>query len=79
LLEAAIAGQGVALGRRSMVAQDLREGRLVQAFSLSLRPEFWYWVVCPESTADKPKIVEFRAWLLEEAAADTREHARAQA
>ena len=79
LFEAAIAGQGVALGRRSMVAQDLREGRLVQPFSLSLRPEFSYWVVCPESTADKPKIVEFRTWLLEEAAADTREHARAQA
>jgi LysR family glycine cleavage system transcriptional activator len=71
LIEAAIAGQGVALGRRSMVAQDLREGRLVQPFSLSLRPEFSYWVVCPEATTDKPKIVEFRTWLLEEAAAES--------
>jgi LysR family glycine cleavage system transcriptional activator len=75
LVEAAIAGQGVALGRRSMVARDLREGRLVQLFSLSLEPEFSYWVVSPESTADKPKIAEFRAWLLEEARAETGEGA----
>ena len=71
LIEAAIAGQGVALARRSMVARDLREGRLVQPFSLSLKSEFFYWVVCPEATADKPKIAEFRAWLLEEAAAES--------
>ena len=74
LIEAAITGQGVALARSSMVARDLREGRLVQPFSLSLRPEFSYWVVCPQATADKPKIAEFRAWLLEEAAAESGEH-----
>ena len=79
LIEAAIAGQGVALGRRSMVVRDLREGRLVQPFSLSLEPEFSYWVVCPESAADKPKIAEFRAWLLDEAASESREAARATA
>lgn len=72
LVEAAIAGQGVALTRRSMVAHDLREGRLVQPFSsVTLRSEFSYWVVCPEATADKPKIAEFRTWLVEEAAAET--------
>ncbi len=74
LIEAAIAGQGVALARSSMVAHDLREGRLVQPFLLSLRPEFSYWVVCPQGTVDKPKIAEFRAWVLEEAAAESGEH-----
>lgn len=76
LIEAAIAGQGVALARSSMVAHDLREGRLVQPFLLSLRPEFSYWVVCPQGTVDKPKIAEFRAWVLEEAAAETGERAQ---
>jgi len=76
LIEAAIAGQGVALARSSMVAHDLREGRLVQPFLLSLRPEFSYWVVCPQATVDKPKIAEFRAWVLEEAAAETGERAQ---
>lgn len=76
LIEAAIAGQGVALARSSMVAHDLREGRLVQPFLLSLRPEFSYWVVCPQGTVDKPKIAEFRAWVLEEAAAESGEHAQ---
>jgi LysR family transcriptional regulator, glycine cleavage system transcriptional activator len=71
LIEAAIAGQGVALGRGSMVALDLREGRLVQLFSVALKPEFSYWIVYPEATADKPKIADFRTWLLEEAAAET--------
>jgi LysR family transcriptional regulator, glycine cleavage system transcriptional activator len=70
LIEAAIAGQGVGLGRGSMVGRDLKEGRLVQPFPLTLRQEFSYWVVCPEATADKPKIAEFRNWLLEEAKAD---------
>jgi LysR family glycine cleavage system transcriptional activator len=63
-----------------MVARDLREGRLVQPFSLSIKSEFFYWVVCPEATAEKPKIAEFRAWLLEEAASETAaEAARATA
>jgi LysR family glycine cleavage system transcriptional activator len=79
LIEAAIAGQGVALGRRSMVARDLREGRLVQPFPLSLEAQFCYWIVCPESNAEKPKIAEFRTWLLEEAASESREPAHATA
>lgn len=79
MIEAAIAGQGVALARRSMVARDVREGRLVQPFPLSLKAEFSYWVVCPELSADKPKIAEFRNWLLEEAAFETGEGPRATA
>ncbi len=70
LIEAAIAGQGVALAKRSMVARDLRDGRLVQPFPLALKAVFSYWVVCPQAAADKPKIAEFRAWLLEEAQAE---------
>jgi LysR family transcriptional regulator, glycine cleavage system transcriptional activator len=31
-----------------------------------------YWIVCPKSTANLPKIATFRDWLLAEAAEDAR-------
>ena len=70
LIDAAVAGAGVGLARRSMVMGDLRSGRLVQPFAISLPAEMAYWVVSPEASADKPKVADFRAWLLTEAKAD---------
>jgi LysR family glycine cleavage system transcriptional activator len=64
--EAAIAGRGVALGRSVLVELDLAEGRLVKPFDLSISVEFAYYVVCPESRADRPKVAAFRDWILEE-------------
>ena len=50
------------------------QGRLVQPFELGIRvaPEFAYFLVYPESTADDPRIVAFREWILEEVAQDSR-------
>lgn len=67
LIQAAVAGQGVALGRQALAAADLRAGRLVRIFDLNLPTEFAYYFVCPEATADWPKIRAFREWLLAEA------------
>ena len=67
LLQAAIDGQGVALGRTLLVAAEIAAGRLVKPFELSLPASFAYYIVCPEATAERPKIVAFRAWLIEEA------------
>jgi len=36
-------------------------------FDLNLPTEFAYYFVCPEATADRPKIRAFREWLLAEA------------
>jgi LysR family glycine cleavage system transcriptional activator len=72
LLDAAAEGQGVALGRSALVAADLAAGRLVKPFDLSLPFELTYYLVCPEATADRPKIAAFRAWLLAEAEAPER-------
>jgi LysR family transcriptional regulator, glycine cleavage system transcriptional activator len=72
LLDAAAEGQGVALGRSALVAADLAAGRLVKPFDLSLPFELTYYLVCPEATADRPKIAAFRAWLLAEAQAQAR-------
>jgi LysR family glycine cleavage system transcriptional activator len=70
-IQAAIDGQGVALGDASLVAADVRAGRLVRPFDLSLKatPRFAYWIVTPPRAADRPLVQAFRAWLLEEAAA----------
>ncbi|MER8748131.1 transcriptional regulator GcvA [Mesorhizobium sp. M1050] len=69
-VQAALDGNAVALADFAMVANDLSQGRLVQPFELGLRvaPEFAYFLVYPESTADDPRIVAFRDWILEEVA-----------
>lgn len=68
-VQAAIDGQGVALGDSNLVADDLAAGRLVKPFELSLRapPQFAYWVLSPKDTADSPMVKAFRDWALLEA------------
>ena len=68
LIQAAAAGQGVALARGALAADDLASGRLVRPFDFNLPAEFAYYIVCPEATADQPKVVAFREWLLQESA-----------
>ncbi len=67
LLQAAIDGQGVALGRTPLVANEIAGGRLVKPFELSLPASFAYYIVCPEAAAERPKVAAFREWLIEEA------------
>lgn len=69
VLHAALAGQGVGLGRRVLVAEDLVSGRLVQLFDITLPSDLAYWVVAPERYFERPKVKAFRDWLLEEAQA----------
>ncbi|MDX5360722.1 MAG: transcriptional regulator GcvA [Alphaproteobacteria bacterium] len=70
VLQAAIDGQGVALGRGALVSDDLRAGRLVKPFAVTLPAMFSYYVVCPKGALDRPKVKAFRDWLFEEAARD---------
>ncbi|USI72807.1 LysR substrate-binding domain-containing protein [Sphingomonas morindae] len=63
----AIAGDGVAMGRTTLVADDLREGRLVCPFGPELACPLAYHVVCRPQDADEPTIVALRDWLVEEA------------
>ena len=71
-IDAAVDGQGIALARTALVAWDLSAGRLVRPFAFALKAPYAYWIVCPKSTADLPKISSFRDWLLAEAAEDVR-------
>ncbi len=66
-VQAAIDGQGVALGRTALVGDDLLAGRLVRPFEQVIPADIAYWIVCPQGTAGRPKIVAFREWLLAEA------------
>ncbi|WP_119460699.1 transcriptional regulator GcvA [Rhodospirillaceae bacterium SYSU D60014] len=68
MLQAAIDGLGVALSHNALAGDDLAAGRLVKPFDICLPTEFAFYLVAPESNADRPKIVAFRDWLLAEAA-----------
>jgi len=62
-LQAAIDGQGVALGRTSYVADDIAKGRLVVPFKIALPADAGFYLVSPESRTDTPKLAAFRQWL----------------
>ena len=70
-LEAALDGQGVALGWIPLLADDLAAGRLVRPFDPALE-DYGYYVVTPPGGLARPKVRAFRDWLLAEAARDLR-------
>jgi LysR family glycine cleavage system transcriptional activator len=73
VLQAAIAGQGVALGRSSLAHDALARGQLVRPFDITLPGDYAYYFVCPADTADRPRVKAFRDWLIEEAERDRHE------
>ena len=66
LLHAAKEGQGIALARQAMVADDLASGALVRLFDVSVTTEASYYFVCPPALAQTGKVQRFRAWLWDE-------------
>jgi DNA-binding transcriptional LysR family regulator len=45
-------------------------GRLVTPFAVAAPTPVAYYVVCPEATAERPKVAAFRRWLRAEAERD---------
>jgi LysR family glycine cleavage system transcriptional activator len=74
LIQAAVAGHGVALGQYVLVADDLAAGRLVEPFDLRIPGDKAYYVVAPPGMLERPKIRAFRDWLLAEAHAGAARH-----
>lgn len=70
-IQAAIDGQGVALGDSSLTANDIAQGRLVRLFDLSIDApaQFAYWIVATPQAAERPLVTAFREWLHAEVAA----------
>ena len=69
MMDAALAGQGVALASSVLAADDIEAGRLVKPFDLSMHQSLRYYLVGPEATADEPMSTAFREWVLSEAGA----------
>lgn len=69
ILQAAVAGLGVALIPELLVEDDLREGRLLALFDDRFVSRDSYCLVYPEAKRDDPKVARFRNWLVEETAA----------
>ena len=65
LRAAALAGQGVALCALAIIADDLREERLVQLSDQLIRAEYGYYIVTRRTAEGPPRAVgRFREWLL---------------
>lgn len=66
-LQAAISGQGVALGSSVLAADDLEHGRLVCPYDLVLNAISHYYLVAPRRAIASPRIKAFIDWLRSEA------------
>jgi LysR family glycine cleavage system transcriptional activator len=71
MLQAAVEGHGVALSFTALAEREISQGLLITPFDLKLLPDAWYYVVSPEASAELPKVVALRKWVLEEAKADS--------
>ena len=68
VIEAAVAGKGVALAKSALALADLEAARLVIPFDLTTPTNFGYFIVHPPSKSSSPAVKLFSAWLKEEAA-----------
>lgn len=68
LLEAAAAGEGVALARSLFAADDLGRGRLVRLFDIAVEDAFAYYLTWHQGAPLSPAGAAFRDWLRDEIA-----------
>ena len=69
MIQAAVNGQGVALGRNPLVASLIAQRKLVAPFKNSLGSPRGYYLLQSDAGGRKPEVQEFVAWLRTEAAA----------
>ncbi len=70
IIPAAIAGNGVALGRSPLVREALASGELVAPFKRSADPARAYFAIVSNNAATRPEVADFVAWLRAEAAGE---------
>lgn len=66
-IAAAVAGQGIALGRRPLVDGLLREGRLVVPFGDAKATQRSYFLIVEAASRRKPAVGALERWLLQQA------------
>jgi LysR family glycine cleavage system transcriptional activator len=75
-IDAALAGRGILLGQRSLIREELRQGRLVALSSLALPLNKSYFVVYPRRVLNKAGAPELLAWLQRQAEEESRQEER---
>ena len=65
VIQAACAGQGVALARHSLVAEEIAQGLLVRPFP-DVMSEGTIYLVCPRQNAERTRIEAFITWIQKE-------------
>lgn len=66
--QAALEGMGVMMAQKALFVEDLRAGRLVQAFGPPLdRGDFTYYFVYPRTRLRNSAFSRFRSWLIAQA------------
>jgi len=70
-VQAALAGQGVALARLPLAVESLARGELVEPFrhvaSARVPTPYAYWLLASSSPQSAPEVREFCTWIVEEA------------
>ncbi|MGO1296811.1 MAG: transcriptional regulator GcvA [Vibrio sp.] len=64
VLQAAIHGQGIALGNNVLAQPEMEAGRLVAPFDAVVMTPNAFYVVCDEKQADMGRIATFRDWMI---------------
>ena len=67
VIQAALAGQGVALARGALIAETLRDGRLIPVLGPPLASDFRYFVVVSERAKGRPEVLALVDWVKAEA------------
>lgn len=64
-VQAALAGQGVALARVALVTEPLERGDLVEPFGAAgrLASPYAYWMIVFKGSGDRAEVQQFRAWI----------------
>ncbi|MEP2642367.1 transcriptional regulator GcvA [Roseobacter sp.] len=65
-VDAALAGVGVALGRRALVVKDVDEGRLVMPYGVALSTGAGFRFLCPKGSETRPQVKAFQDWMVRE-------------
>ncbi len=73
IMEATRAGRGLLLTNTTVAHDDLAAGRLVRPIAQSMSNDCGYWLLAARAQLNMPRVVSFRAWLLDELAACSRE------
>jgi DNA-binding transcriptional LysR family regulator len=66
VVQAAIAGQGVAIGWLPLIDDLLRGGQLVTALDAPVTTDFGYYLVEPRRAVPSRALRTFRQWVLDE-------------